>query len=74
MCSVLDHIYNRPCGASAMHKIGEEIPHDHPAPVRHNLTAYVCCFHFQKILGHRACQLSMMGVSVDTADHARTAD
>jgi len=35
----------------ATHKVGEEIPHDDPNPHRHNLTAYVCCLHFQQIMG-----------------------
>jgi hypothetical protein len=42
------------CGSPATHKVGEEILHDDPNPVRHNLTAYVCCFHFSRIVG-RVC-------------------
>lgn len=63
-CRVRDFT-DRTCGANASHKIGEEIPDDHPAPIRHNLTAYVCCFHFKKLLGPRACELSVLGVGVD---------
>lgn len=39
------------CGRLATHKVGEEIPSDDPNPVRHNLTAYVCCSHFTMLLG-----------------------
>jgi len=39
------------CKAPSTHKVGEEIPHDDPNPVRHNLTAYVCCAHFTLIMG-----------------------
>lgn len=39
------------CGDSATHKVGEEIPHDDPLPIRHNLTAYICCYHFGLVLG-----------------------
>lgn len=35
----------------ATHKLGEEILHDDPNPVRHNLTAYVCCTHFRLVVG-----------------------
>lgn len=37
------------CGAQATHKVGEEIPYDDPIPNRHNLTAYVCEKHFNKL-------------------------
>jgi hypothetical protein len=43
------------CGDKATHKLGEEIMHDDPIPYRHNLTAYVCCRHFQMVLGQAAC-------------------
>lgn len=39
------------CGERSTHKVGEEIPHDDPFQMRHNLTAYVCCRHFRKLLG-----------------------
>lgn len=48
------------CGLPATHKVGEEIPPDDPSlentatfpmSARHNLTAYVCCFHFTELLG-----------------------
>lgn len=32
----------------ATHKVGEEVPSDLPRIV-HNLTQYVCCFHFGSI-------------------------
>lgn len=34
------------CRQPATHKVGEEILFDDPNPIRHNLTAYVCCWHF----------------------------
>ena len=37
------------------HKVGEEILHDDPQPVRHNLTAYVCCDCYRLIFGSSAC-------------------
>jgi hypothetical protein len=39
------------CMKPATHKIGEEIMHDDPMPMRHNLTAYVCCTHFAQAFG-----------------------
>ena len=39
------------CGQPATHKVGEEIPHDHPFQDRHNFTAYVCCRDFGEIFG-----------------------
>jgi hypothetical protein len=39
------------CGRPATHKLGEEIPHDDPMPMRHNLTVYVCCAHFSEVVG-----------------------
>jgi hypothetical protein len=48
------------CGLPATHKLGEQIPPDDPSlentitfpmSARHNLTAYVCCFHFTAVLG-----------------------
>lgn len=44
----------RMCGKPAVAKVGEEIAHDDPMPVRHNLTAYVCSQHFVEILGPAA--------------------
>ncbi|OHA86614.1 MAG: hypothetical protein A3A96_01950 [Candidatus Zambryskibacteria bacterium RIFCSPLOWO2_01_FULL_39_39] len=40
----------------ATHKVGEEILSDDPNPIRHNLTAYVCCLHFGQIFGPVAQQ------------------
>lgn len=37
------------CGKPATNKVGEEIMHDDPLPNRHNLTAYVCDYHFKCI-------------------------
>ena len=42
------------CGAPATHKLGEEIFDDDPLPIRHNLTAYVCCAHFVEVVGPAA--------------------
>jgi hypothetical protein len=42
------------CGRAATHKLGEEILFDDPSPVRHPLTAYVCCTDFGAIM-HVAC-------------------
>jgi hypothetical protein len=42
--------------APATHKVGEEILHDDPNPQRHNLTAYLCCSHFQQLFGAGACR------------------
>lgn len=52
------------CGVPATHKIGEEIFDDDPNPIRHNLTAYVCCFHFRQVVGP-ACGC---GKPVDSSD------
>jgi hypothetical protein len=41
----------RDSGIPATHKVGEEIMPDDPFYIRHNLTQYVCCEHFQKIMG-----------------------
>lgn len=38
------------CGKPAARKVGEEIFHDDPHPIRHNLTAYVCLDHFNMIM------------------------
>lgn len=46
----------RVCGKTATHKIGEEIPHDDPQPIRHNYTAYVCCEEFRRLMGEWACR------------------
>lgn len=42
------------CGLDATHKIGEEISNDDPNRERHNLTSYICCRHYQEILGEAA--------------------
>ncbi len=38
------------CKKPATKKLGEEIAHDDPNPIRHNLTAYVCDDHFDMIV------------------------
>lgn len=40
--------------AQATHKVGEEILRDDPNPARHNLTQYVCCWHYRLIVGPAA--------------------
>ena len=44
----------RMCRAPATHKVGEEILPDDRHPLRHNLTAYVCCTHFRELFGNSA--------------------
>jgi hypothetical protein len=44
------------CGKDATHKVGEEIFDDEPHKIRHELTNYVCCGHYQMILGEAAEQ------------------
>jgi len=39
------------CGEPATHKFSEEVFDDDPNPIRHPLTAYVCCDHFRLIVG-----------------------
>lgn len=47
----------RMCELPATHKVGEEVAHDDPHPMRHNLTAYLCCKHFTWVIGLAApCQ------------------
>ena len=45
------------CQEQATHKVGEEIPFDVPnADIpTHNLTAYVCCRHFGRLM-RTACK------------------
>lgn len=43
------------CGQPAKHKVGEEILHDDPNPNRHNMTAYVCCDCYMRIMGRPCC-------------------
>ena len=39
------------CREPATHKVGEERFHDDPNPYpTHNMTAYVCCWHFGLIV------------------------
>jgi hypothetical protein len=58
---MLEHFVSASCGGEvcsvctggvpATHKLGEEIMWDDPVKERHNLTAYVCCYHYTMILG-----------------------
>lgn len=41
----------RICGGQAHHKVGEEMSDGEPYPFRHNLTAYLCCWHFRQVMG-----------------------
>lgn len=45
------------CGVPATNKIGEEIPYDHPNRQRHNLTRYVCAFHFDSLMDRSLTKL-----------------
>ena len=42
------------CRLPATHKVGEEIPPDDSDQNRHNLTAYVCCGCFRRLVGPAA--------------------
>lgn len=42
--------YREGKSVDATHKVGEEIPSDAKG-FGHNLTQYVCCIHFGKIIG-----------------------
>lgn len=42
------------CGKDAKHKISEVLFEDDPNPLRHELTSYVCCDHFQMVMGNYA--------------------
>lgn len=49
------------CEKDATHKVEETIFDDDIIPFRHRLTAYLCCEHFQLILGPAAvkqCQFN----------------
>jgi hypothetical protein len=51
------------CGKPAKHKLGEEMMHDDPNPNRHNLTQYVCCEDYVRVVGlaalvYSGCDLS----------------
>lgn len=49
--------YREGMDTAATHKVGEEIPHDFPAKfVGHNLTQYVCCYHFGVIFRQASVQ------------------
>ena len=48
LCNLCAHAGEK---QAATHKVGEEIAFDDPGPMRHNLTAYVCCACFRKIMG-----------------------
>lgn len=39
------------CGKPAARKVGEEIPFNDPNKMRHNLTSYICAFHFAQLMG-----------------------
>lgn len=55
------------CSAPATHKIGEEILFDDPNPIRHNLTAYICCDCFMYIFRHNSsCQQIQGDITTDS--------
>lgn len=64
-----DHFVSASCGGEvcsicrdpATHKVGEEIFADDPLPIRHNLTAYVCCDHFGDIMGVECSKVAAGG-------------
>lgn len=39
------------CKTPATHKVGEVLLFDDPNPIRHELTAYICCKCFQSLFG-----------------------
>lgn len=39
------------CGKPAVRKVGEEFAYDEPNPERHNLTRYICAYHFAELMG-----------------------
>ena len=53
----------------ATHKVGEEIPDDLAPVAGHNLTQYVCCRHFARIMGFvsaslfRGCRLDPLAIA-----------
>lgn len=47
------------CGAPAYAKVGEEMAHDDPFPARHNLTAYICKDHFERLMGKHGVHFRM---------------
>jgi len=47
----------------ATHKLGEEILEGDADPIRHPLTAYVCCQHFQMVFGLTACSVRATDVT-----------
>jgi len=56
------------CSTPASHKVGEEIASDDPNPMRHNLTAYICCTHFRIIMGGQAhCPITPRIITPDTS-------
>lgn len=57
------------CAFPAAHKVGEEIAHDDPQPVRHNLTAYLCCLHFSAIMGNHGCRVERDDVPQEAEEH-----
>lgn len=38
------------CQTPPTHKVGEELMHDDPIQISHNLTAYLCCQHFEGVM------------------------
>lgn len=55
------------CGKPAVRKVGEEIPFDDPNKVRHNLTSYICAFHYAQLMG----PLGAKHVGVELQSHSQ---
>lgn len=59
------------CGAPAVRKVGEEIPHDDPNPRRHNHTAYVCARHYAELMGPSGARsVGYAALASGSGDHA----
>ena len=54
------------CENPARAKIGEEIMHDDPKPIRHNWTAYVCSYHFDLIFRPFRAGISLDEIIVES--------
>lgn len=56
------------CGNPATHKIGEEVPMDDPRTWTpfHNMTSYICCFHFNQCIGGRCIKEGSPGIDNET--------
>lgn len=46
------------CGIQAWHKVEEDIFECDSNPIRHPLSAYLCCEHFKMIVRHSSCEFT----------------